>query len=173
MALIKSYLRDTSSYMRVPLEPLNHPPTDPLLEPGVTTAIRDTPSCCHTLIHIISRQKEAIICLHYQTGADSHNRWCDTVQFEDAWFCIQSSSGSWGSRVTVAINSLIRGSQTRRRAEFQSPCMRDGGFYGGAVEGPAEAILPAAAPKEGADAQDDGRQGAERLLYLLDIFSTL
>lgn len=51
--------------------------------------------------------------------------------------------------------------------------MRDGGFYGGAVEGPAEAVLTAAAPKEGADAQDDGRQGAERLLYLLDIFSTL
>lgn len=88
MALIKSYLRDTSSYMRIPLE--HHPPTDPLLEPEVTTAIRDTPSCCHILIHIISRQKEAIVCLHYQTGADSHNRWCDTVQFEDAWFCIQS-----------------------------------------------------------------------------------
>lgn len=75
--------------------------------------------------------------------------------------------------MTAAINSLIRGSQTRWRAEFQSPCMRDGGFYGGVVEGPAEAVLTAAAPKEGADAQDDGRQGAERLLYLLDIFSTL
>lgn len=41
--------------------------------------------------------------------------------------------------------------------------MRDGGFYGGAAEGPAETVLTAAAPKEGADT----------LLYLLDIFSTL
>lgn len=35
--------------------------------------------------------------------------------------------------------------------------MRDGGFYGGAAEGPAETVLTAAAPKEGADTQDHRR----------------